>query len=369
MIDKQIALFADWADLEKCPAIVDEIRAGELSVKLRRLLLDQNPLVHLANKTKQLRIRFPMQNLSVRQLDQNISVIGAVDTNGVGRIIFPRLVLGFTLKDFLKHKILSIDGRALSVREVIKSVADFLGGVHFDEKKWKQKLKFDPYSPANCKALSLAICAIAKATSMGICDLAKACSPMPPYDDFLCHYDINPGVLDFDHDKWMDTQFDADTKCDAISIIAVLELKPQSHKVATFYTLQDSPDSEALKISFTPTGDLVVDVNWAGAEMSIDLKDDGEIRPIGKTVILSVVVEATDKRIRVRMAINGHSCAHESECNYKTIIPFRAVLGADINGNNGCAFRLNEMFVLRQAKKQYLDGILKYARYRYNLGR
>ena len=143
MIDQEISLFSDWSDLSQFRTgarLTDPITAGEIALKLRRLLLDSNPLIHIVNRTKRLKIVIPIEQGSVEKISNSIYLMGSVKTNDVGKIEHPNRIISKRIDQFLKFDILSIDRHSYSINSVITTVANNLGGVHFDVKNIDSKI-------------------------------------------------------------------------------------------------------------------------------------------------------------------------------------------------------------------------------------
>lgn len=371
MIDQEISLFSDWSDLSQFRTgarLTDPINAGALALKLRRLLLDSNPLVHLVNQTKKKKILFPIEPSSVETISNTIHLIGDVKTNDVGKIENPNKIALKKIDDFLKYKILSIEGHSYSIKDIISTVANNLGGVHFDLNSLHLRIKFDPKLPYNAAALIMAICTIAKLVSIGLRELAESCSPFPPNSKCIGHYSADPGVVDFEpHQSLGVTYGNKLTETRSFAIFAVLEMKPQIVEKAVLYTLQDSLDSEAFKISFNYLGDLIVDLHWTGNDIGVKMLDEGMIRPIGKKIFLAVCVESTNECIKILLQINNKKSSQTVVGNFNAIAPYRSVLAADHEGKNGCAVRISELMILTSADEKYLRKFQKYAYYRYSL--
>ena len=240
MIDQEISLFSDWSDLSQFRTgarLTDPITAGEIALKLRRLLLDSNPLIHIVNRTKRLKIVIPIEQGSVEKISNSIYLMGSVKTNDVGKIEHPNRIISKRIDQFLKFDILSIDRHSYSINSVITTVANNLGGVHFDVKNIDSKIKFDPKLPNNAAALILSICTIAKLVSIGLRELAESCSPFPPYDKCIGHYSAEPGVIDFEPNQFLSTSYDGKLpETRSFAIFAVLEMKPQNVDKAVLFT-------------------------------------------------------------------------------------------------------------------------------------
>ncbi|QTD57216.1 hypothetical protein [Parasphingorhabdus cellanae] len=371
MINAEIALFADWSELKKYVTSVrstDAIDAGQLSLRLRRLLLDSSPLIHIVNRTKKRKLHFPYQPRIKENISDRVSVLGNVETNDVAKPINANSVTGHSLKSFLQQDILEIDGCKHTVRTVIKEVANRFGGVHFDFSSAQLEGGLDPAAPDVAQGYIGAICTIAKLVSIGIHDLANACSPLPPYDDCFGHFSSDPGVIDFDSNHLLEVIYeDQKYTIDALTVLAVLEMKPQQVDESVLFTMQSGPDQEAFKISFSYDGELILDLNWTDNQNRMILHDHGKVRPIGKKIFLAISIEPTDDGITISMQINANRKEQSVIGNFGKMIPYRSILAADSENKNGCGVRLFELMLISTADRQQIQGYQQYAYYRYSL--
>ncbi len=367
MISEELTLFADWSILCSCPEMIDEIRAGEISLKLRRLLLDGNSLLNFVNKKFKVKVEFPIQSFLAIEMGNGVKIYGLGDLNIGNRTLQNRAAKLVRLEKYLKHVILEINDEKLTVKDVINLVANQLGGVHFDAIKAQKVVKFDPRSPLNSLALRRAVVKIAKVVCIGLKELATRCSPFPSYDDFIGHYDAgHKGVIGFDRDHWMEVEYREPVQCNSITATAVLELGLQEIPEAVFLSMQNQ-DAEVFKLSFTPIGDAILDVRWAENNARIVWEDKKRVRPIGKNIFVCVLMKRIGNRVKLGLEINGIKMTKIIEAAAHDVKLTRSVIGADISGGNGASFRLKELCLLKGADDLCLDAIKKYSIYRYNL--
>jgi hypothetical protein len=107
-----------------------EIDLLDLSAVLRQLLLDGYPLIHEVNRDRRLKVSFEVGDFSI-QPDAHTTVLSledGVDPETRRSAALPRKEVA--LNGFLGHKILYLQGKPHSVRDVIKHGANVAGGVH-----------------------------------------------------------------------------------------------------------------------------------------------------------------------------------------------------------------------------------------------
>ncbi len=128
MMDAKALLLKTISDIESrvsAGSYYDLLRAAGL---LRQLLLDENPLVHAANRS--LRVKLEFKVLPACDLDSIATPTWhCTDISGVG-LTAPPGILSVPFKGFLSTKCGSFEGTSFSVKDVIKSCANTCGGVH-----------------------------------------------------------------------------------------------------------------------------------------------------------------------------------------------------------------------------------------------
>lgn len=106
----------------------DLIRATGL---LRQLLIDANPLVHLVNRERKLRMRF-----TVIPFDDQMPLFEdlAFYWHGLDPSFAPKVAtVELDIDAFLKMRVLKTDSITASVKDLIKTFANAKGGVHYGE--------------------------------------------------------------------------------------------------------------------------------------------------------------------------------------------------------------------------------------------
>ena len=125
----------DLDDLDRRTTVADEYKALGAAALLRRLLLDEAPLVHQVNRYRRVRIRFRINGESPLEravLEDNplLWAIGdAIDPDA-----FPApgisAPMDAKLNQFLARTVMVARGERLSEGDLIRQVAHIDGGVH-----------------------------------------------------------------------------------------------------------------------------------------------------------------------------------------------------------------------------------------------
>lgn len=115
----------------------DQYKMLNSSAILRQLLLDESPLIHIVNKTYKIKLVFKVRKNDFLEFPENVPKPSI-------RVINPRLSIQgeeyINLNKFLSFKVAIVDNQPFTIREIIKFVANVLGGVHFDSAKDKEEL-------------------------------------------------------------------------------------------------------------------------------------------------------------------------------------------------------------------------------------
>jgi hypothetical protein len=300
-------------------------------------------LLHDVNREYKAPLRFPLQPLSTAQISRRVSLSGSPAFQDTGVLAYPSLVVPTKLDEYLAHKILWIDGSGYSVREAIKLIANKLGGVHIER---SGMLPFDPSDPEVSRSLCAAIVVIAKCTCLATRNVAGLCSPLPPYDECIGHYRIDHGVVDFEEHQWMEVDLGTAPVMSEFSWSAVVEPKPILPNHEILYSLSFD-EGQCLRIEMNPRGDITLQTQFGQGDQRYRLKDDGRVRPIGKTVFIQISICQKEKFTEAIIDVHGHRRAFRSDRKPLVLQPARAVIGADQDGSSGAGFRLKELFVTR----------------------
>ncbi len=325
MLDEQVAFFADWARLSDCRPDADEMQVGDLSLRLRRMLVDGNCLLHLVNRRHQKKIRFPASPSVAFNLSTSTAVYAFAKD-----LFSKRTTFSATLDSFLSYSILKFNGTPFSIREVIKLVANNLGGVHFDAHKATQIAPADLNKAETVSALRLEMFHIAQATSAAIEELASLCSPFPDGSQFLRSYRVGnqrEDVLHFESHQWMEASYPENTRTSSISILAVLEPLPQERKLSTLISFAFR-DRSIFEAALSSEGDVRVSHSKGKKGIDLWLHDERVIRPIGKQIYLKVSLEKRGLNTALEIDLHGRSKTETFEYPIDDLNLQRCVLGS-----------------------------------------
>jgi hypothetical protein len=128
-LNNREGLFLDtFADLEGKAANPDRYELIKASGSLRLLLLDAEPLVHQVNRDYRLKIQFTFRELPKTGQENVIAAWVRLPKGTNPRDESKTITAG--LGTFLAAGCLAVNGRVLTVRDVILTNANLKGGVH-----------------------------------------------------------------------------------------------------------------------------------------------------------------------------------------------------------------------------------------------
>ena len=168
--------------LERCSQIrrllesSKEIDVLDLSAPLRQLLIDDHPLVHKANESHRIKLRFRVNQFHSMP-DKFTTVLALEDGLDPDTARPGKASTEVSLDGFLGHTVLWFNGKPRSVYDIIDLAANVAGGVHHSKPKESQRLIAEYSSlfgigglPAGCRQLK----AIARVTLKGLAPLIDA---------------------------------------------------------------------------------------------------------------------------------------------------------------------------------------------------
>lgn len=137
-------------DYEKLSSIVERPMPAtllEASGIARKLICDSSPLIHLANRNLRLPIRFSVSSFAVNPPPWPDNSPAPLYVGLGGQLLpnpdHPDRVTHLKIDPFLALEVATIDGKSISVRDMIKYFADNAGGVHKDKPTEDNAIKID----------------------------------------------------------------------------------------------------------------------------------------------------------------------------------------------------------------------------------
>lgn len=361
MIDEEITFFSDWAKMRDCPQDTDGIEVGSLSLRLRRMLIDQHRLMDTVKRKHRIKTRFPLPTASTIWFSDRSMLFE------FPRDIFSNAsVLSSSQNAFLNSKIVEIDGTPLSISQVIKIVANNLGGVHYDYDAAKREFRLNFESEVNVRVLRMAICSIAKATSAALCELAQLCYPFPD-DSLLGHYTPSSDStysLIFESGQFLETPYPENTVTSYLSIFSVIEPLPQIHSRSYLYSFEFR-DGAFFDISIGAFGDFWACYSKGMAKLEVLHEDNKIVRPIGKQILLSASIEKNGLNTILSIGVNGRRKEMSFEYPISKIDLKSCASGAGNEKRYGAAFMEKEIVILKRKDSLAQETLFKYFTYRY----
>jgi hypothetical protein len=120
------AIYQEYKAIVETPSADGLFESARL---LRQLLLDEDPLLHQANRTVRLKITFLVNSMipDPPGLEPDFRMIA----DGISPSLVPKIATEtVNLDAFFRVPILQIDGQWATIRDVVQYVANFAGAVH-----------------------------------------------------------------------------------------------------------------------------------------------------------------------------------------------------------------------------------------------
>ncbi|MCB0785179.1 MAG: hypothetical protein KDC02_13350 [Flavobacteriales bacterium] len=182
--------YNDLRSLNRELGVFEGIRAAAI---LRHLLLDDNPLLHLANRTYKLKIVFKVDNSLLPVIDPLAKILFIGTEIGEMKQIFSRSRKELKIDQFLGLEILEIEQDKFSTREIIKFAANKKGGVHLANTSKADEEKLDnALQKVGKNVLLQALFEISNIALIALLPLKEKIIELPKDLPYLAHYNIGP---------------------------------------------------------------------------------------------------------------------------------------------------------------------------------
>lgn len=140
-MNKDFLFIKTLEDIEKKMKSKDGYEIFMISGLLRKLLLDDNPLIHQVNQNRKLKISF-IVNDRQPPVGENSLVFWSMEDGFDPNTSVPHLVkpLEVNIDQLLKRQIMIINGEIITVSNLIKFLTNVQGGVHAGKPKNKKEV-------------------------------------------------------------------------------------------------------------------------------------------------------------------------------------------------------------------------------------
>jgi hypothetical protein len=323
---------------------------------LRQLLLDQTPLISLANKNARLKIEFKVDNT----FHQNLPLSSAIlyTSTEVGNLVLKFSVNLKILKldQFLSLHILEIEHTKFTVKEIIKFASNKMGGTHLDnsinQNEKVLQASLDKLVKLNIPALAIAVNSIAKIVLISLKPLKKELTQLPDKSLFLALYDLNnKGSLFFEGKKWMKTDNMNTNICGGFGWFGEIRIINQKYNGIRYIYSIGSPQKEGFGFQVYLTKNTGIGCK---AYLNNTLKLTAEIIDFQKSSLfntffsLGCVFQAENNTSSLGIYFNGSliSINKQPYTKLNTHID-KHVIGGDLVGKRTASFYIKELALLK----------------------
>ncbi|MDJ1017109.1 MAG: hypothetical protein QNJ35_11405 [Paracoccaceae bacterium] len=366
MIDPRLLLYSDWRRLEACPKNLSLSAAGEASLCLRRLLLDQHRLIDVCNKKPRFKIRYPHPQ------DSDLDRVGIMKDEVHGSIAGPPSLSRnrdlFKIDDYLGLKVLEVDSVPLSVRDVIDLHANKLGGVHYDS-SGATEFGIDSLDAKSVDDLISCLYLICRSSVAALRELADYCSPLPKEQDLISQHRIDGhGRLIFESNQFMKMEIKHEIGLSELVVAGVFELNITHADDVLLFSIEGFGGFR-FEVGYDRSGDIFARARLGYINARCEVRNDWKLRLIGKRVFIIASILTGDGRLKIDLDVMGRLSEAEEGCPLTQFTLRRAGLGARYEGENGGRFLFWEIVLSRRKSRDYLNALKKYFVLRYSMNR
>ncbi len=131
-----VFLQSTLGEIEEKLSSPDTYKLIRIAGLIRQLLFDQHSVLPIAQKEFGGKITFSVNAYTIEKMIENdIKIIGRPPTEAVaGHLDFMSDQIELTSDKYGKLKVLYVNGKFFSIKDIIKYVANKRGGIHLDEK-------------------------------------------------------------------------------------------------------------------------------------------------------------------------------------------------------------------------------------------
>lgn len=338
----------ELASLTNSHSIGSSLRSAFL---MRKLLLDGNPLLHQANKTKRHKIRFTVSSRPNADSYDHIPIPDPlVHIQTLDPSVTPSQIQNVTLQRFLGLPAAKVQSRILTVRDIISLAANEGGGVHLSQSPSQELQIISSKMPLVGPILPKIISTLAQITCHALGPLRQEIIGSPPKDHILCWYQAPfTGSLHFAAQHWMHTDNMNSPDLQSLHFCALMQVDHHRNpRERVIYEIgSNQANATRLRLGLSPKRTLSWSLRRAGRRYLQLLSPH---RVSGQDYhIIHATASLSDGVARLRMFDGTQALGSACKRTQLSVIPIhRQVIGADWNGNNGAAFQVKSILAYKR---------------------
>jgi uncharacterized protein (DUF486 family) len=345
-----------YNELQEYSGSADHYTNLKCSSILRQLLLDQTPLINLANKKTRLKIEFKVDNTFHQKLPLSSAIL--YTSTEVGNLVLKFSVNLKTLKldKFLSLQILEIENTRFTVKEIIKFASNKMGGIHLDTSTEQNEkvleASLEKLEKLKIPALAIAVNSIAKIVLISLRPLKNELTQLPDKSLFLALYDLeNKGSLFFEGKKWMQTDHMNTNICNGFGWFGEVRIINQKYNgIRILYSLGSiQKDGFSFYVYLTKNSGI-----GCKAYINNTLKISTEIIDFAKSNLfntffsLGCVFRVENNISSIEIFLNGILISSKNQAYTKLNTHIdRHVIGGDLTGKRTASFYIKELALLK----------------------
>lgn len=344
-----------YDDLVRGIESTDDYELLKLAAGLRQLLLDEEPLLHRANRSRRLKIRFRVNRVDAASGLLDIIPDGVLfHAQGLDPLIFQTKVGAEekTLDQFLSQNLIESRSGAVSVSDIIKFSANKIGGVHFDTKRSEDEARVErllaTMSQFGAHSLAIALRTITSIVLVGLRPLRDSIVKLPESFPLFAHYKLpKKGAIKFDGiQQFLETNLTTQL-LSGFSLHAVMQINRQPGNGNRVVYEVGNADGSPQAVSLYVNGEgLLCARALLGASSAIEIvarnvPKDYFLRGysyIGLDLELTADVASLSLYLEGRQAVTG---SHAYGSNQISVS--RHTIGSNLSGGMAAALELKEL--------------------------
>lgn len=317
------------------------------SAILRHLLIDGTPLLDAANRKHKLKVVFESDSTFFRVFQDNSKLLFTPTKIGTMSLRYSNKLVKVNKSKFLKSPLLEKDNNSISVRSIIKYVANKEGAVHLEE-GGKNKLSFSPSSDAMYEAIDV----ISIIVLIALESLKREIIKLPDNLPFMAHYSpVADGVNIYFQGatQFMETRDMDITLQDGFGFLMELYLLPQL-KSGNRIIYQAGGTSKSFDYKIFLTGDGSLECRSRINSNTILKVTLNRFLSKYSEKWISIVsfTEFSENTATLELIVNGLLVAHDTKTFRKKYISINEhTIGGNMKGKQNAAFRAVELILLQ----------------------
>ena len=344
-----------YDELESALRARDDYERLKIAATLRRLLLDASPLIHQANKTHRLKIRFRINRVgNISDLPFQPDLRFHAHGLDPHRFQIRDGTVDLKVDQFLSQPLIELPESIVTIGDVIKFGANKAGGVHLDASRDEHEAIIETalgkLSSSGFEPLAIALETIATITLAALTPLRDAIAQPPSALPLIAWYKSKrTGSIHFaGQGQYLKTDFKEAVNAD-VSWNAVVRILPQAEPgTRTIYEIGNlNGQFPRLSVTFDSKGNLKATAQLDDHRVLIANAPNYHKSPFfDRRTYVGVDLCYLDGSTRLSLYVNARRIATNAvDGKIEARVMSRHTIGAALDGAQSVAFDMSEMII------------------------